>query len=163
LIKSDEPQCTEGLRLLAMAREAALEKRFLMGILHVVDLALAEDHARVGDVDVAIETLRAVVDDLFIKGGTSFRGPAVVSLVHTLLQRGGDADVQEAAAVIERLAAVPTELGFVLHKVTLLRLRALVAQAHGDATAYRSFRDRYRAMATSLGFEGHIALAGAMR
>jgi adenylate cyclase len=78
------------------------------------------------------------------------------------LQRGGDADVREAAAVIERLAAVPTEPGFVLYEVTLLRLRALVAQADGDETAYRAFRDRYRAMATSLGFEGHMAMAEAM-
>ena len=36
----------------------------------------------------------------------------------------------------------------------LLRLRTLLARAHGDEAAYRDFRDRYRAMATSLGFEG---------
>jgi adenylate cyclase len=162
LIRSDEPQRAEGIRLLAMVRQAVLEKRFLMGSVQVIDFALAEDHARVGDLDVAIVMLRAVVDDLFVKGGTSFRGPAVASLVETLLQRGADADVREAAAVIERLAAVPTEPGFVLYEVTLLRLRALVAQAGGDETAYRAFRDRYRAMATSLGFEGHIAMAEAM-
>ena len=34
--------------------------------------------------------------------------------------------------------------------------------AHGDETGYRDCRDRYRAMATSLGFEGHIAWAEAM-
>ena len=39
---------------------------------------------------------------------------------------------------------------------------ALVAQADGDETAYRAFRDRYRAMATSLGFEGHMKWAAAM-
>ena len=33
----------------------------------------------------------------------------------------------------------------------LLRLRALLAHAHGDETGYRDYRDRYRAMATSLG------------
>jgi hypothetical protein len=43
-----------------------------------------------------------------------------------------------------------------------LRLRALLARAHDDATAYAHFRDRYRDMATSLGFEGHIAWAEAM-
>jgi hypothetical protein len=32
----------------------------------------------------------------------------------------------------------------------------------GDETSYRDYRDRYRAMATSLGFEGHIAWAEAM-
>ena len=43
-----------------------------------------------------------------------------------------------------------------MREITLLRLRALLARAHGDDTAYRDYRDRYRAMATSLGFEGHI-------
>jgi hypothetical protein len=44
----------------------------------------------------------------------------------------------------------------------LLRLRALLARAHGDAAAYGHFRDRYRDMARTLGFEGHIAWAEAM-
>jgi hypothetical protein len=45
---------------------------------------------------------------------------------------------------------------------TLLRLRALLAHGHGDEAAYRDYRDRYRAKARSLGFEGHIAWAEAM-
>ena len=44
----------------------------------------------------------------------------------------------------------------------LLRLRALLAQAQGDEDAYRDYRDRYRAMAKSLGFEGHMKWAEAM-
>jgi adenylate cyclase len=32
----------------------------------------------------------------------------------------------------------------------------------GDEAAYRDDRDRYRKMATELGFEGHIAMANAM-
>ena len=71
-------------------------------------------------------------------------------------------DMHEAAAAIERLAAVPTDLGFVLNEITLLRLRALLARAHGDDTAHRDYRDRYRDMATRLGFEGHIAWAEEM-
>jgi adenylate cyclase len=46
--------------------------------------------------------------------------------------------------------------------VLLLQLRALVAWAQGDKDRYREFADRFRAMATSLGFEGQIALAEAM-
>jgi hypothetical protein len=38
--------------------------------------------------------------------------------------------------------------------IWLLRLRALLARAHDDAAAYADFRDRYRDMATSLGFRG---------
>jgi len=83
--------------------------------------------------------------------------------VETLLDRGTDADVAEAEAVIERLAAAPADDGLAAREVWLLRLRALLARAHGDAAAYADFRDRYRDMATSLGFEGHIAWAEAMR
>jgi adenylate cyclase len=83
-------------------------------------------------------------------------------LVESLLRRGADADLQEAHAAVDRLAAVPTDHRFVLHEIWLQRLRALLARAHGDEAAYREYRDRYRAMATSLGFEGHMKWAEAM-
>ena len=46
-------------------------------------------------------------------------------------------------------------------QIVLLRLRALLAGARGDF-AYRDLVRRYRAMAESLGFEGHMAWAEAM-
>jgi hypothetical protein len=49
-----------------------------------------------------------------------------------------------------------------MRDIWLLRLRALLAQAHGDDAAYAHFRDGYRDMARTLGFEGHIAWAEAM-
>ena len=82
--------------------------------------------------------------------------------MESLLRRGWDTDVEEAAAAIERLAAVPTDPGFVLNEIPLLRMRALLVRANGDDTAYCDYLERYRAMATSLGFEGHIAIAETM-
>ena len=82
--------------------------------------------------------------------------------METLLDRGADGDVAEAEDAIERLAALPADDGPAMRDIWLLRLRALLARAHGDDTAYRDYRDRYRAMATSLGFEGHIAWAETM-
>jgi hypothetical protein len=70
--------------------------------------------------------------------------------------------VAEAEAAVERLAATPADEGLVIRKIWLLRLRALLARAHGDTAAYAHFRDRYRDMARTLGFEGHIAWAEAM-
>jgi MYXO-CTERM domain-containing protein len=35
-------------------------------------------------------------------------------------------------------------------EIWLLRLRALLARAHGDEASYRDFRDRYRDMATEV-------------
>jgi len=50
----------------------------------------------------------------------------------------------------------------VVNDVWLLRLRALLARSHGDDSGYRDYRNRYRAKATSLGFEGHMKWAQAM-
>jgi hypothetical protein len=41
-------------------------------------------------------------------------------------------------------------------------LSEVLACANGDDTAYRDYRDRYRDMAKTLGFDGHIAWAEAM-
>ena len=49
-----------------------------------------------------------------------------------------------------------------IREIWLLRLRTLLAHAKGDESAYRDYRDRYRALATSLGFEGHMEWAEAM-
>ena len=68
----------------------------------------------------------------------------------------------EAEAAIERLAAAPADEGLVIREIWLLRLQALLARAHGDEARYREYRDRYRDMAKTLGFEGHIAWAEAM-
>ena len=61
-----------------------------------------------------------------------------------------------------RLANLPADDGSAIRDITLLRLRALLARANGDDVAYRDLAERYRAMAESLGFEGHIDWATAM-
>ena len=81
--------------------------------------------------------------------------------LETLLDRGADADVAEAEAAIERFAVAPADEGLAMRDIWLLRLRALLARARGDDTAYRDYRDRYSDMARTLGFEGHIAWAEA--
>ncbi|WP_337590202.1 hypothetical protein [Mycobacterium kyorinense] len=162
LTRSGGPQRSEGLHLLAMAREAMLEKRFMVGELPIIELEIAREKVRAGDLDGAIGILRQVVDHEIAAGELIYRGAAVAALVDTLLQRGTEADVTEAQFAIKQLGSLPVEPGFVLYDVTLLRLRALLAKARGDETTYRDFVDRYRGMATSLGFEGHIAMAEAM-
>ena len=151
-----------GFDLLAQAREAAIQERFVKSLVPIVDIHLAQERARLGDLDGAIGLSRAVVDELFDSGGSVWSALATSVLVESLLRRGGDQDVLDARDAIDRLAAVPTDPGFVLHEIWLLRLRALLARAHGDAAAYAHFRDRYRDMAKTLGYEGHIAWAEAM-
>jgi adenylate cyclase len=50
----------------------------------------------------------------------------------------------------------------VLHEIPVLRLRALLARAHGDEDGYRQFLQRFRACAQEAGFEGYLAQADAM-
>ena len=91
-----------------------------------------------------------------------FRGWATTTLVEALLVRGSESDIAEARAAMDKLAAVPADPGFVMHELPLLRMRALLARAQGDEDSYRDYRDRYRKMATDLGFEGHMKWAEAM-
>jgi class 3 adenylate cyclase len=164
LVLSRHPTIAErdvALELLRRARDALGRQRMLAQAT-MVDVRIVELTAEGGDVQGAIESARRIVDQLFESGEMLSRGAATVALVESLLRRGSDTDLQEAAAAIERLAAVPTDPGFVLNEIPLLRLRALLAQALGDDTAYRDYRDRYRAMATSLGFEGHMQWAEAV-
>jgi adenylate cyclase len=158
-----EPERGVGFQLLIEAREKTVQQRFFVTVRPVIDAYVALEKARTGDVDGAIELSRALIDDVFDTGEMFSRGLATTVLVESLLCRGADSDdLQEARAAIERLAAVPTDPGFVLHELPLLRLRALVARAHGDEVTYREFADRYRTMAESCDFEGHIAMAQAM-
>lgn len=55
---------------------------------------------------------------------------------------------------------MPTEPGFILHELPLLRLRALVARAQGSEQPYREHMARYRAKALAAGFEP-LATSGA--
>ena len=127
-----------------------------------VDTEIAREKARLGDLEGAITTARDAVEFLFSCGDMIARGLAVTVLVESLLQRGTDSDIAEAEAAIERLVAVPVDPGFVLNELPLLRLRALLARANCDEAGYRNFADRYRAMANTLGFKGHIAIATTM-
>ena len=162
LASGDVAHRSAGLELCAQYRQASVRHGYATDSVRYVDTETAKEKARVGDLDGAIEMGRRAVDFLFTAGDMTSRGPAVVVLVESLLRRGGQPDLAEAMDAIERLAAVPVDPGFVLHELPLLRLRALLAQAHGDDGTYRAFRDRYRVMANDLGFEGHIETAKAM-
>ena len=129
----------------------------------VVSVYLGRETARRGDRDDAIPLIRAATERLIHEGRLLAWGmPATGVLVETLLERGTPSDSIEAEAAIERLAAAPTHDRLPVRDILLLRMRALLARARGDAAAYAELRDRYRDMATALGFEGHVAWAAAL-
>jgi hypothetical protein len=150
-----------GQQLLAELSDVFVRRGYLLS--PVVEVYLARERFRRGDRDDAIPLMRDTVDHLFRKGLLLGWGlPATGALVETLLDRGRDDDVTAAEAAIERLADAPAEERLAIREVWLLRLRALLAQARGDDVSYLDLRDRYRAMANELGFEGHIKWAAGM-
>ena len=154
-----------GHKLLVEACEMCRGSGQALGDLPLVEVYVARERARRGDRDEAIPLIRAAVEHLSREGQLLAASvPATGVLVETLLDRGTEGDVAEAEAAIERLAAAPAEEDLAIREIWLPRLRALLARARarGDDVGYRDLVSRYRAMAKSLGFEGHMAWAEAM-
>jgi hypothetical protein len=163
LVHRESPTERErGLAVLGQVRDMCLQGRFYQFSLAAGDMYTARERARCGDRDGAIPQMRAAIDDLFHAEYHSWGLLAIGFLVETLLERGATGDVQEAEAAIERFADAQGDEGLVIRDIWLLRLRALLARAHGEAVAYANLRDRYRDMAKTLGFEGHIEWAEAL-
>jgi class 3 adenylate cyclase len=148
-----------GLELMARAREWQREQA--PSLLPLTELVAAPERARRGDRDAAILLARNAVDELHRAGRIGYGVLGTGVLVEMLLERGAEGDLAEAQEAIDWLASLSAD-GSAIPEITLLRLRALLARACGDDVAYRDMASRYRAMAESLGFEGHIAWAEAM-
>jgi class 3 adenylate cyclase len=163
LHRKTAPERDRGQQVLAELSDLLLRREHIMGELPLVNVYLARERARRGDLDGAIPLIRATTGHRFLEGHLlAWAVPATGVLVETLLDRGADGDVAEADAAIARLATAESDDGLAVRDILLLRLRALLARAHGDAATYKHFRERYRDMAKTLEFEGHIAWAEAM-
>ena len=162
LIHNDWEDTATGLEFLAQAREMIVNEQLIVTLRRMSDIEVARERARSGDLDGAIDLATTVLVEQFHTGEMIFRGPATTVLVEALLSRGSAADLTDAQDAIDRLAAVPTEPGFVLHELPVLRLRALVARARGDEPGYRQFVERFLVRAQEAGFEGYLAQAEAM-
>jgi adenylate cyclase len=139
-----------------------MNNMFSLTNLPLIDIHIAREKARTGDIGGAIQLAGSVYDDVLNSGGCIWTALATSVVVEALLQRGHDSDLDEAERVVGQLAAVPTDPGFVVHEISLLRLRALLYRSRGNQAAYCDYRDRYRVMATSLAFEGQMKWAEAM-
>ena len=151
-----------GMAMLGEIRDMCVNHGFFMIRVPVLDFCAARQRARVGDFDDSIPVMRRVTDDL-LRDGQVLQGVWILArLAETMLGRGSDTDIADAQDVVESMANLADEVGGAIRDIWLLRLRTLLALARGDQIGYRDYRDRYRAMAASLGFEGHMDWAGAM-
>jgi len=161
LYQDAETDRLRGLEIMVRAHDTWLPDR-VPYLVPVTELLVARQRARRGERDAAIPVMRRAVDELHQEGrlGYGVWGTAVVA--ETLLDRGADGDLAQAQDAIDWLANLRADPGSAILDITLLRLRALLAHARGDEAAYREYRDRYRDMATTLAFEGHMKWAEEM-
>nr|WP_308123956.1 hypothetical protein [Mycolicibacterium xanthum] len=150
-----------GLELMMQTRDIWLRKRALF-LIPVTDVWVARETARRGGLDTAVSVMRQAVDELRQAGDLFYGVWGTGVLVETLLERGTPGDLIEAQGVIDEVAALWVDDGSVLREIMLLRLRTLLARAHDDEATFPDLLGRYREMAESLGYEGHIAWAQAM-
>ncbi len=161
LLHMDRPDYDAGLALFAEARENVLRDRFSHAMTGYLDAATAWVGLQRDDLDGAIDLSRAAIADLF-PTGESMSALATAVLVESLLRRNARGDIEEARAAIDRLAALDFGPDILVVELHLVRLRALLARSVGDESRYRELADHYRAVATSLGYHGHIAAAEAL-
>ena len=158
LLHRDSPADRErGLRALEQLRDMCLHDHWTLSEVPFIEVYIAWEQGRRGDLDGAIPTMRAGVDALFDAGQFAWCITPTVVFVETLLARGGEADLQEAHTAIERLTAAPVDLPDL--NICVLRLRVLLAGARGDEAAYRKLSRQHRAMAIKLGRLGHMAMS----
>jgi hypothetical protein len=163
LLHSESPvDWTTGVELLRQARGMSVSRQFSLADLPIIDAYLAYDRARRGDHEAGLKVLRDTADGLARDGLLTGWGVACTDLlVECLVNRGTEADLCEAEAATNRLAAEGADLRYRFLDCVVLRSRALLARAAGDVSGYREYRDGYRETAAPY-YEGHLARAQAM-
>ena len=160
--RDDAADHQRGIELFAQVREMCVQQRFYQSELPAFELHAARDSVLRGDCESAVPVIRRVLNEFLEAGQLAYGAVGTTFLVEALLGCGTEGDVAEAQSAIDRASKLPPDESLVLRDVWLLRLRALVARARGDDDAYRELANRYGAVAKSLGFEGHIAMAAAI-
>jgi hypothetical protein len=160
LNRADPADRSRGLELTTQAHKWMPER--IPSLVPLAELWLARDTERQGDREAAITRMRKACDGLPMSQRPGYAVYGTLVLVETLITRGLPGDLAEAQDAIAELACVRANESWAIRDVILLRLRALMSHAHGDDVAYRDLVIRYRAMAESLGYQGHIEWAEAM-
>ena len=161
LLHKEGPDYDAGLALFEKVRDTVLREEFSHSMLGYLGVETARVRLNRGDLDGTIDLSRSTIDELY-PSGEGMWALATACLVEALLRRGAKGDVDAAQEAVERMAEIPCSPEVIMMQLHKVRLRALIARATGDQDRYRELADRYRAMATSLGYHGHIAAAEAM-
>ena len=98
LVHRDGPVREQGIELLALARDMALREQYTMTEIPLIDSYTAQERARLGDLDGAIELSRTVAGQLLDSGGAIWTAFATAVFVEALLRRRSGADLRGGEA-----------------------------------------------------------------
>ncbi|RDH79031.1 cyclase [Mycolicibacterium moriokaense] len=160
MYRDDATLQRRGLELTMRARDKFRER--VPCLVPAIDVLIAvPEMAQLG---AAIAVMRPAMGELRdagrLAGGYGVPGTGI--FIEALLQRGSESDLAEVQDEIARLADLAAEKRWAMLDVMVLRLRALLARAHGDDAAFRDWAGRYHALAESVGYEAHTEWAKAM-
>ena len=140
-----------------------MQQRFTSQIVPIVDIHVAQQEASSGHLDGAIELARIVLDDLFDSGGAIWTVLATIVLVEALLRRGTDEDGRVANFSRwrgwQRCRPIPASC---CTRSGCCGCAPCSPEPTAMPPLIVDFRDRYRDMARTLGFEGHMQWSEAM-
>ncbi|SBS72559.1 Adenylate/guanylate cyclase [uncultured Mycobacterium sp.] len=153
LLRTSDSRDEEALGLLRRVRATIDEHRLGACSLATISTDLALNAARNGHLDDAISELHASFER-FLSGFPTFAAFPGEALVELLVGRASPGDLAEANQVLARWR----ECGFDIPGLRLwsLRAQALIARAHGDATAYHRRAGDYLALCEQLGAIGRL-------
>ena len=164
LVHRDEPVDRQrGLDLLQRTLDMLRDR--IPSLVPPTEVWVGAEQIRSGARDRAVHVIpvmRAGVEELIRTRRIGYCVAAAATFVETLLESGSDGDLLEAQQLIDLLSAFRPEHDSAMLDITLLRLRAHLSLVRGERDIYPDLVERYRATATSLGFEGHIAWAEAL-
>ena len=162
LVRRDDPaERDRGMKLLTHARDVSLPER-APSVAPVAALWIARETAKRGERQAALPMMRKALEVLHQEGRLGWEVMGTGLLVATLLEDGAAEELAEAEALIDRLANLSFDDDSAMVEIMLLQARAMAAHAHGDDVTYRELAGRYRTMAESLGYEGHVDSAQVM-
>lgn len=87
--------------LLTPVRNTVVQLKMPPVLRRIIDVEIAREKARVGDLDGAVELARTLLDEQFDTGEMVTRGVVTTALVEALLARDGEGDLQQAQAAVE--------------------------------------------------------------
>ena len=135
LVRMGENSRARGFQLLDQVRAMAVEKRYTDNVVPLVDIHVAQEKTRIGDVADAISLSRSAVNEFFHTGDRFWEGYATNVLVDALLRRGNPEDLQDAKIAVEQIGRFTGRARF--------RCAQHLAPARAGAARSRMWRHSY--------------------